>query len=105
MFIFKLLTIIGSIACLFSVFADGMTVYNKQDHNFADFWYQSQAISHIINNIMVYTIYIHRLHLSFNETMFKISNTMFKILTFFVYCDILDFIIECICYAILTKHE
>lgn len=94
-FIIKLLTVIGSMACISCAIFNGLTVYiDKDKHTFNDIWYQGENISHCIINIMTYSIYIYRLHLSFYDTCFKISKCMIIILISLVSLDVLNFMVE-----------
>ena len=96
----KILTIIGSIACLICAISDGLTVYiDKSKSPTDDIYYNSQAISHAINNLMTYFIYIYRLHLSFKDTMYRLGTLKYAILITFITLDLLDFVGDSLAYS------
>lgn len=88
----KILTIIGSIACLACAISDGLTVYiDKDQEKFKDAYYNTQVASHAMNNLMTYFIYLYRLHLSFKDTMYRLTPFNYAFLTTFITLDLLDF--------------
>ena len=94
--IIKFLTVIGSIACICCAIFNGLNVYvNKDKHDFNEIWFQAENVSHCIIDIMAYSIYIYRLHLSFYDTAFKVSKCMIMFLISLVFIDVINFIIEC----------
>ena len=105
-FIIKLLTIIGTVACVFCAVSNGLSVYfYKDSHDFSALWSQVQGMTHCINNIMTYSIYIYRLHLSFYDTMFKISKCTFFILFVFMVLDVVEFVVESIVYKLKMQNS
>ena len=95
-FIIKFLTVIGSFACIACAVFNGLTVYIDDDkRNLNDPWYEAETISHCIIDIMTYSIYIYRLHLSFHDTSYAISKCTMIMLIILVSMDILNFIVEC----------
>ena len=94
--IIKSLTVIGSIACIACAIFNGLTVYiDDNKRNLNDPWYEAETISHCFIDIMTYSIYIYRLHLSFHDTSYAISKCTMIILILLVSMDIINFIIEC----------
>eukprot|EP01084_Bolivina_argentea_P060748 110978_1 len=102
----KMLTIIGSVASISCAITNGLTVYiDGNERHFNNKWYQFQAMSHVFNNMMTYSIYIYRLHLSFNETMFKISRKTFFILILCIVTDFVSYMAEAIVYTLHLPNK
>ena len=100
----KIMTIIGNIGCLICAISNGFTIYiDKDSNNFNDIFYNAQAYSHAVNNAMTYMIYIYRLHLSFKDTVYRMSNAAYTVLGTLITIDLLDFVGDSICYIYLSS--